>query len=150
MPNVAELTQQLEAARISEKAAATAAVEDQNRRDRELHEIERGAAAELRGLAEMAARVFAVKATAPRPTADVKGLARKFLHAGLSVFEVERLAADRTIGDRLGVNSRAAQLLLRFADTGVQADHLYAELEAIESRAWGLAVERARALAGEA
>jgi hypothetical protein len=150
MPTVQDLTTQLEQAKIDEKASRAAAVEQQAQRDRELHAIELGAAAELRGLSEMAARVFATKATASRPTADVKGLARKFLHQGIEVFEVERLAADRIIGDRLGINSRAAQLLLRFADTGVQDDHLYAELEAIESRAWGLAIERARQLAGEA
>jgi hypothetical protein len=150
MATAIQLEQQLEAARIAEKAAAVAAVEQQAQRDRELHEIERGATAELRGLAEMAAQIFAVKATShPRSSSDVKGLARKFLHSGISVFELERLAADRTIGDRLGINSRAAQLLLRFADTGVQDDRLYAELEAIESRSWGLACERARALAGE-
>jgi len=152
MPSVQDLTTQLEAARIAEKAAAVARVEDQNRRDRELREIERGAAVELRGLSEMAARVFAIKmggAIPPRPTADVRGLARKFLHQGIDVSELERLAADRTISDQLGINSRAAQLLLRFADTGVQAAHLYAELEAIEMKAWGLAVERAKALAGE-
>jgi hypothetical protein len=150
MATAIQLEQQLEAARIAEKAAAVVAVEDQNRRDRALHEIERGAAAELRGLSEMAAQIFAVKATAhPRPTSDGKGLARKFLHQGVDFFELERLAADRTIGDRLGINSRAAQLLLRFADTGVRDDRLYAEAEAIESRAWGLAVSRARELAGE-
>ncbi len=149
MATAIQLEQQLEAARIAEKAAAVAAVADQNRLDRELKVIEHGATAELRGLSEMATRVFAAKTMASRPSSDVKGLARKFLHSGISVFEVERLAADRVIGDRLGINSRAAQLLLRFADTGVKADHLYAELEALESRAWGLAVERARALAGE-
>lgn len=149
MATVTQLEADLQTARIAEKAAAVAAIEDQNRRDRALHEVERGAGAELRGLSEMAARVFATKATAPRPTADVKGLARKFLHQGIDVFEVERLAADRIFGDRFGINHRAAQMLLRFADTGVQDDRLYAELEAIEAKAWGLAVERARALAGE-
>jgi hypothetical protein len=149
MATVQDLTTQLEAARIAEKAGQIAAVEDQNRRDRELHEVERHAAAELNGLRALADVIFAAKITPSRPSPEIRGLARKFLHEGLDIFEVERLALDRVFGDRLGISRRAGQLMLRFVDLGVADDALHAALDSIEIRAWALAVERARALAGE-
>jgi hypothetical protein len=147
---VQEAEQQLEAARVAEKAGAIAAAEQQKTRARELHEVERAAAAELRGLTEMADKVFATKATlTARPAPDVRGLARKFLHQGCDYFEVANLATDRVFGDRLGVSRRAGQLMVRFAAIGVRDETLWAQVDAIEAKGWQLAVERARALAGE-
>ena len=149
MATVQDLTSQLEAARISEKAAAVARVEDQNRRDRELHEVERHATNELNGLRTLADRVFATKATTARPAPEIRGLARKFLHAGIDPFEIEQLALDRVFGDLFGINRRAGQLLVRFQDLGVRDEALWSAVDAIEAKGWQLALERAKTLAGE-
>jgi hypothetical protein len=150
MPTVTQLEADLEAARIAEKQAAVAAVEQQKKRDHELKEIERGQAGELRALSEMADKVFAVKATpSSRPAPEIRGLARQFLHTGIDVFAVDALATDRVFGDRFGISRRAGQLLVRFAAIGVRDETLWAQADAIEVRGWALAVQRAKVLAGE-
>jgi hypothetical protein len=150
MATVSQLEADLELARVSEKQAAVARVEEQKKRDHELKEIERAQAGELRALSEMADRVFAAKAAPSlRPSPEIRALARQFLHAGVDVFAIDALATDRTFGDRFGISRRAGQLLVRFAGVGVSDEALWAQADAIEARAWGLAIERARELAGE-
>lgn len=152
MATVQDLTTQLEQAKIDEKAAHIAAIEQQKRRDHELKEIERGAANELREVSSMAAPIFAAKATpASRPAPEIRALARQFLHGGLDVFAVEALAnTDPTFGARFGISRRAGQLMIRFADVGVRDETLWTAADAIEAKLWGLAIARAEFLAGEA
>ncbi len=150
MATVQDLTRQLEQAKIDEKAAHIAAVEQRAQRDRELRETERGAAAELRGINDLADKVFGSTATLTgRPSPEIRSLARKFLHAGIDNFEIERLATDLIFGNFFGMSRRAGQLLIRFVDIGVGDDALFAAADAIEARAWALAVDRAKFLAGE-
>jgi hypothetical protein len=152
MPTVTEIEQQLELAKVAEKQAAVAAVEHRKKSERELHEVERGASNELRGLTAQADRVFAAKATMTgRPAPEIRGLARQFLHGGLDIFSVEALAnSDPTFGGRFGVSRMAGRLLIRFADIGVSSEALWSAADQIEARAWSLAIDRARELGGEA
>jgi hypothetical protein len=150
MPTVTELTSQLEQAKVAEQQAAKDRAEQQKEQARQLRETERGQAGELRALSEMADKVFATKAApSSRPAPEIRGLARQFLHTGIDVFAVDALATDRTFGDRFGISRRAGQLLVRFAAIGVADETLWAQADAIEAKAWGLACQRARELAGE-
>jgi hypothetical protein len=150
MATVQDLTTQLEQAKIDEKAAQVAAVEQQKTRARELAEVERHATNELNGLRTLADKVFTTKPTPTgRPSPDIRSLSRQFLHAGIDNFEINRLATDPMFGSFFGMSRRAGQLLIRFVDIGVADDALFAAADAIEARGWKLAVERARELAGE-
>jgi hypothetical protein len=150
MANVAELTQQLEAARIAEAEAARVA--DIARKDAE--RIETGwrlnAASELHKLTKTVDAVLAERVT-ERPRLDARSLARAFLYglpgtdaAGL----LDRLcASDGRLAGLLGTQRQVSAAQLRAMEH--RDGNLDIALDALECKAWAAVAHRIRVLAGE-
>lgn len=152
MPTVAELEQQIEAAKIAEKQAQREAVERQARADRGMRGTEHQVGQEVRALRDKVDKAIAAKAPAARPAPQTRALARRFLHRGLAedfteYHLLEQLAAgDPTWGVLHGLNGTAGQLMSR---GGVIHETLIAAIDELEVRTWAALIARAQFVAGE-
>lgn len=150
MANVAELTQQLEAAKVAEKEAARVAEIKRKDEERAENGWRLNAASEFQKLRRQVETVLAEKVT-DRPGLECRSLARAFLYglpntdsAGL----LDRLcASDGRLGGLLGTQRLVSQAQIRAAEHGDHA--LNAALDDLECKAWSAVARRIRTCAGE-
>ncbi len=150
MPTVAEIEQQLAQAKVAEAEAQKAwkIKTEQDRRDMDAR-VE-NAGNEVRAFRAQAEKAFARKAELGRPPHEARTLARAYLHAGLEMAGVYRLSAiDAPFSALIGAQQTAAQMQTRFDSIGVVDEAIGNALDELEAKAWGLAIARAKTLAGE-
>jgi hypothetical protein len=150
MATVTDLEQQLEAARVAEKQAARDGDERRKQAAREMAARINNANTEVRAFRAQAEQAFSRKGELGRPPHEARSLSRAFLHAGLEMNGVYRLSAiDGVFGSLIGTQQTASQMQTRFDSIGVVDEAIGQALDELEAKAWGLAYERAKFLAGE-
>ncbi len=150
MANVAELEQQLEAAKVAEAEGARLAEIKRKDEERAENGWRLHAASEFQKLRRQVDQILAEKIP-DRPRLECRALARAFLYglpntdsAGL----LDRLcASDGRLGGLLGTQRLVSQAQIR---SGEHSDHaLNAALDDLECKAWAAVAHRIRTCAGE-